>query len=233
MTTTPANSPVRLYYIDDSGAEATGWVVYSWIETSPDNWRYGLRQWLDMRRDLYAKFKIPPSNELHATKLANGRGNPSTDPKINGSKAAGRAVMQHALAAIQASNTLEVGTVYRQTSARGRAYHRERQDVYAALIAQLDLQLEAAGQLGIVFMDGNGNDSGYNNAHRQLKLATRRIIEDTLFQPSHTSQWIQMADITAWVTYQSLLRHAGKRWAWNWYDTYLAGCDVNGGPTAI
>jgi hypothetical protein len=82
-------------------------------------------------------------------------------------------------------------------------------------------------------MDGNGSDRSYTNAHRELKLAERRIIEDPLFQHSHASQWMQMADLTAWTAYQNLLHHPGKQWAWNWYDSYLAPSDTNGHPIEI
>lgn len=69
--------------------------------------------------------------------------------------------------------------------------------------------------------------------HRGLKLAHRRIIEDPLFQGAHSSQWVQMADIAAWTTYQSLLRHRGKEFAWHWYDRFLKDSDVNGQPVRI
>lgn len=227
------NPPLRMFYIDDSGSVDTGYVVYSWIETAPVDWRIGLRHWLDLRKELYVKYKIPPSNELHATKIANGRGRPSIDPAVNNSKPLGRQIMQDALTAIQGSGILRVGTVYRQTSARGRAYQQERQAVYADLVAHIDNKLTSAGELGMIFMDGDGSDPNYHQAHRDLKLATRSIIEDPLFQASHTSQWMQMADLAAWTAYQGLLRHPGKKLFWDWYSTYLAGCDVNGGPIAI
>jgi hypothetical protein len=44
--------PVRLFYVDDSGAPNTGWVVYSWIECAVADWRHGLRWWLDLRKRL-------------------------------------------------------------------------------------------------------------------------------------------------------------------------------------
>ncbi|MDQ1743127.1 MAG: hypothetical protein QOE23_1466 [Pseudonocardiales bacterium] len=223
-------SPMRMFYIDDSGAEDTGYVVYSWIETSPQLWRVGLRHWLDLRRDLYARYKIPPATELHATKFAAGRQHPSTDPAFNASKTLRRDVMQQALGVIGASDALRVGTVYRKTTARRKAYHQERQSLYADLITSLDTQLIADGHLGLVYMDGNGTDRGYNNAHRALKLDTRAIIEDPMFQSSTASQWMQMADFAAWTAYQSLLRHPGKKWAWSWYRAYLGGSDVYGGP---
>jgi hypothetical protein len=40
----------------------------------------------------------------------------------------------------------------------------------------------------MIVMDGNGEDPAYYDAHRGLRLARRRIIEDPLFQHSHRSQ---------------------------------------------
>ncbi len=226
-------APVRLFYVDDSGAESTGFVVYSWIECAITDWRHGLRGWLDLRKELYARHGIPPAYELHATKFIRGVGNPSTNPEWNRQKHNRSAVMREALIAIKGAAVLRTGTVYRCTTARGPAYHVERDRVYESLIAHLDGRLGVGGEFGMVFMDGDGTATSYYNAHRALKLAHRNIIEDPLFLPAHRSAWVQMADLVAWTAYQSLLRHAGKRFAWQWYDEHLRATDVNGGPLAL
>jgi len=95
------------------------------------------------------------------------------------------------------------------------------------------VRLGAVREHGLIFMDGDGTSTNYYAAHRGLKLAHRNIIEDPLFQQSHRSQWVQMADLVAWTGYQSLLRHPGKRFAWSWYEECLGICDVNGGPLAL
>jgi hypothetical protein len=205
VTTAPAANGFRFFYIDDSGAPDTGYVLYSWIEVK----------------------------ELHASPFVNGREHPSTNISVNRSKRSRRAVMAQALGAIGANGNIGVGTVYRVTSARRKGYARERARVYSALIGHLDRRLARAGEYGFIFMDGDGSDATYFRAHRDLKLASRRILEDPLFQHSQVSQWVQMADMVAWTTYQSLLRHAGKEFVWNWYDMYLRDRDVNGGPIAI
>jgi|SRR5581483_5618874 hypothetical protein len=228
-TPAPA-SPLRLFYIDDSGANTTGYITYSWIEVTPAGWNTGLKAWLNLRKALYATYKIPPSTELHTTKLIGGRMNPSTDPAVNASKALRRNVTQDALRVIGATPELRIGTVYRQTQARGRAYSAERDAVYVKLVDHLDTRLGLAGEHGMIFMDGDGTDPGYLAAHRDLKITSRRIIEDPIFQASHHSQWMQMADVVAWSTYQSLLRHPGKRFAWHWYAQHLQAIDINGGP---
>jgi hypothetical protein len=85
----------------------------------------------------------------------------------------------------------------------------------------------------MIFMDGDGSAHGYYAAHRGLKLADRHIIEDPLFQVSHRSQWVQMADLAAWSAYHGLLRTPRRRFAWEWYGTYLGARDVNGGPISL
>jgi Protein of unknown function (DUF3800) len=225
--------PVQLFYIDDSGAESTGFIVYSWIECAIEDWRSGLRCWLDLRRELYAQHGIPPAYELHATKFIRGIGNPSTNASWNRSKQNRSTVMQQALAVIGSTSALKIGTVYRRTTARGAMYQAERGQVYEALVAHLDARAGTAGEFNMIFMDGDGTATGYYNAHRALKLAHRNVIEDPLFVPAHRSAWVQMADLVAWTAYQSLQRHPGKRFAWHWYNDYLLTRDVSGGPLPL
>lgn len=225
--------PVRLFYVDDSGSVATGYVVYSWIECDVEEWRVGLKCWLELRRALYVRHRIPPAYELHASQFVNGRGRPSTDPEWNLSKQARWSVTEELLATIGGCPQLRVGTVYRKTAARGHDYHLERDALYVALIRHLDDRLTGDDELGLVFMDGDGTANGYYAAHRGLRLSRRRVIEDPLFQASHRSQWVQMADLVAYAGYHALLRHPAKSFMVDWYDRFLKGCDTNGGPLAL
>lgn len=230
----PPAAPVRLFYVDDSGAEETGWAVFAWIECTFPNWANGLQAWLDLRTSLYAEHRIPPSAELHATQFVNGRGNPSQNPGVNMSKRVRQAVAEQALATICACPELHVGAVYRQTSARKKEYAAERDAAYIGLVDHLDTRLGGAGEHGMIIMDGNGTAANaYYAAHRGLKLSARNLVEDPLFVPAHRSAWVQMADFVAWTTYQSLQRHPGKQFTWDWYDRYLRTCDVNGGPVRV
>lgn len=68
----------RMLYIDDSGAERDGLIVYGWIECRPERWRHALRTILQMRKGLYRDYLVPPARELHATEFINGRGRIST-----------------------------------------------------------------------------------------------------------------------------------------------------------
>ena len=228
----PVPSPLQMLYVDDSGVEDTGWITYSWIQTTPQGWSAMLRRWLDLRKELYRQFSIPPSTEIHATRFLGSRGRPSTDPAFNHMK-------QRVLAAELMLNTIAgipdvgIGTAYRFTTARGRAYHVEKGDLYQSLTDHLDQRLSAAGSHGLIFMDGDGTDPIYRRAHRALKLDTRSIVEDPIFQGSHLSQPVQAADLIAWTTYQHLLRHPGKRPFWAWYQEYLQHLDVNGAPIPL
>lgn len=89
-----------------------------------------------------------------------------------------------------------------------------------------------AGELGILYMDGDGTDRSYVAAHRELKLATRSLIEDPAFQHSHSSHLVQFADLVAYAGYQHVLQLPEKRFAWSWYPS-LSAVDVNGGPLAV
>lgn len=149
-------SAIRWFYVDDSGSVDTGFIVYAWIEVTPDDWRGGLRTWLDLRKDLYTTHGIPPSKELHATKFVSGRDRISTDSKVERSKALRRQVMERALSTIGREPTIKIGAVYRQTTAIGPAYARQRHDVYQALVNHLDTRLSGSGELGMIFMDGDG-----------------------------------------------------------------------------
>jgi hypothetical protein len=223
----------RMFFLDDSGSESSGWIVYSWIECAIADWRTGLRGWLDLRKDLFAQFAIPPAYELHSTRFAGGQGNPSTDPEWNRRKSNRGQVMTMALTHLGGATELNVGTVYRRASQTRKAYAAERADVYEKLVDHLDARLGAACDFGLLFMDGDGRDPSYARAHRGLKLTDRNIIEDPLFQGSHQNQWIQMADIVAWSAFQHLNRHPRRTFAWDWYSTHLAPRDVNGGPIGV
>ncbi|MFD7232797.1 hypothetical protein [Streptomyces sp. NPDC059881] len=83
--------------------------------------------------------------------------------------------------------------------------------MYGALLADLDGRLGAAGDHGIIAMDGGGSDQAYQREHRKLKLATRGFIG------SHISQPIQVADVLAYTAYQVVQRPPGKGFMVNWW----------------
>jgi hypothetical protein len=83
-------------------------------------------------------------------------------------------------------------------------------------------------------MDGDGSDFSYSRAHRALPLTSRNLLEDPLYQRSHGSQFVQMADLVAFTGYPSLLTTGDKTLTRRWYADHLASKDVTGGrPMAL
>lgn len=224
---------VRLFYIDDSGTVQTGFVTYSWLSIDITDWRPSLRSLLDWRLEMSRQHQIPVRYEFHSTLFLGGKGNPSLKASWNRSKANRNTVAKSGLAQLGQLPGLSLGTTYRQTTATGRAYGAQRADVYDKTVQLIDATLTASGDMGIIVMDGNGTDPTYRQAHRNLKLATRSIIEDPAFQPAHESQFVQMADLVAYVSYQHLLQAPNRRFMWSWFPTYLAGLHPGGGPQAV
>ena len=215
---------MRLFYVDDSGSSQTGFVTYSWVAVAAQDWSACLRQLIDWRRRLYAADAIPVEFELHATKFLNGRSEPSQhrawyeDKKGNARRVAEDQLAE--LAALATSGTITMGTVYRQVVGT-KHWARHRAEVYQALLEGVDRQLQADDELGFVIMDGDGTDPAYRRAHRQLRLSSRAIIEDPGFQPAHESQFVQVADLVAYVSYQHLLGSPDRTWAHPWFPAYL------------
>ena len=224
-----------MFYVDDSGSVDSGLIVYGWIECSPDRWRNGLRAILELRKQLYRDHQVPPATELHATKFVNGRDRISTGGNDDSTewKTLGRAVAVECLAVLRDCPDIKIGAVWRRTAATGRDYYDERAEVYNALVERWNTEHRAAGSYAFVSMDGNGSDPTYFDAHRALPLDTRHIIEDPMFHDSRRSQWVQMADLVAYTVFTHLNRHAGNEFGWSWYEDFLQGKDVAGGPVGL
>lgn len=211
----------KLFYIDDSGSHDTGTIVFGWAEIDIASWNPAMRTWLDFRERLYRDDGIPADYELHATKFIPGRGTPTGNPTWDGRKAHRARVARAALDTIAAMPSAHASAVHRTTAKTGTAYHREKTAVYQDLLRTLDRRLGAAGDTGLIVMDGNGTDPSYRRAHRRLDLRTRNIVEDPFFAASHTSQLIQAADLIAYTAYQHMLQHPGKKFMWNWWTDHL------------
>lgn len=215
-----------MFYIDDSGDSASRLVVFGWLEVDARAWSPALRRWLDWRNQLHRATGIPTDYELHSTVFVGGRGRP-TGTEWDKHKAARSTVIAQALDTIATTDGVSVGAVYAQAPAEAN-YHAFKARAYAALVRMVDDRLTAAGELGLIVMDGDGTDHSYRAAHRELKLATRSLIEDPFFHGSNTSQWIQQADIVAYSAYQHLMRKPKKEATWGWYSEILAAASVTG-----
>ena len=111
--------------------------------------------------------------------------------------------------------------------------HHTKQQTYAALITRIESELHDSDSLGMVFMDGDGSDTTYRAAHRNLKLSARRVIEDAVLTDSKHSQLVQMADLVAWSANAHIEPHRGNQYAWDWYTQYLSERDPKRAPTPI
>lgn len=228
----------RMIYVDDSGHPASGTVVYGWVEFAPDHWASVLRNWLDGRKKLVRDFGVPVVQELHTTDYVHGRGRISTripDRHVHNGvdywKDFGREVATVCLETLRCTEGLQVGAVWR--SGPPELLAQTRQEAYAALVQRIEGELVESDSLAIIFMDGNGTDPSYRSAHRSLKLAHRRVIEDVVHLDSGNSQLIQMADLVAWCANVHIDRHSRNEFAWDWYDTYLSERDSCRGPRQI
>lgn len=216
---------VRVFYIDDSGSEQHGMNVFGWVELELAVWNPVLRGWLDWRQELYRSIALPTDYELHATKFLGGRGRP-TGTTWDAVKANRSQVMSEALSTMAGLAGLATGAVFLRTPP-GVKHQVAKADAYARLVRWLDARLTAAGELGLIMMDGDGSDGSYRSAHRELKLATRSLIEDPLFHHSHHSQWVQMADLVAYSAFMRIERMQGKPYSWEWF-TLLSDCSTTG-----
>lgn len=228
----------RLMYVDDSGAEDTGFIVYGWVQVRPSRWAEGLQSWLELRRRLARDFAVPVSQELHATKFVNGRSEISTDPPprfLQGGaidwKGLGHEVMVECLSTIGRCPAFEVGAAFHHTSHRKARYAEEKFATYTGLVHHVDRELAVRRSLGAIVMDGG--DPHYRDSHRTLDLSTRHLIEDPFSHDSAVSQWTQVADLVAYAAYWSLVRPESKSFGWQWYSDYLSHRDPRGTPFRI
>ena len=189
------------------------------LEVCPDDWGTVLQQWLRMRRQLRDELAIPVRDELHAVDFLAGRGNPSLDQSWNRRPnlrlAAGLTVV-NALARLPVQWRVVYGLGH------------DRRNVYVAALRDLEADLIASGDHALVMIDGDGTDPVYLEAHRALPIDSRRVLEDPWYQPSHSNQWIMMADWVAYLAFQQVSE--SRPLLATWYSSFLAVRDVNGGP---
>lgn len=81
---------------------------------------------------------------------------PRRTPRGTPRSATGRSSCSRPWPPSAAATALRVGTVYRDTGARGAAYALQRTRVYEAFVEHLDARCAATAEYGMIFMDGNG-----------------------------------------------------------------------------
>lgn len=208
----------RLVYVDDSGHQQSGLVVYGWMHFDPSSWPRVLRRWLELRKRLYREYGIHVETELHSTDYINGRGRIAHRPPsrhVHGGvtywKDLGQEVARELLAEVASLEGVSVGAVYRRCAPNPTA--AEKVEVYRELIHMWEDELANRAEYALVFMDGNGSDFSYRTAHRGLKLDRRRIIEDPILTDSAMSQLVQIADLIAWCAFVAIEQHASHAFA--------------------
>ncbi|SDQ62403.1 Protein of unknown function [Curtobacterium sp. UNCCL20] len=225
----------RLIYIDDSGHQPTGLLVFGWVSLSPQAWRPVLRRWLELRKTLSREHGIDVERELHATDFVNGRGRISScvpDRYVHDGvtywKDLGRELAVRLLREMSCFEGMTVGAVFRRVDPH--PLQAEKVSLYRDLVRSWEQELSADGELAMLFMDGNGTDHSYRTAHRQLQLDVRRIIEDPLMIDSASSHLVQMADLAAWCAYVAVERPRRHEFAWSWYEDHLSVRDPHRRP---
>ncbi|WP_155049563.1 DUF3800 domain-containing protein [Microbacterium sp. ZXX196] len=212
-------------YIDDSGDSRHG-VVLTALIIEETAWSRNLQAWLEGRRAIHREFGVPKTRELHANKLYKGRGSfcetKEQERRFGDAQraAAGRIMLSHL--SREESTVISIGAPERSSTV-----------VYAKLIAALEEWAAALDTRLMLFYDGQQGvlDEGaslehqreawerairsaapYRNAHRDLDLTTRRVVEDVIMQDSRYSQFIQAADLLAYGAYQKHLQNHPEIW---------------------
>jgi len=206
-----------ILYTDDSGDETES--LYTAVLIPLELWSLYLGRWLKFRQWLYTKHKVPARYELHAFEWVMAKDTPvpelSNDAPINVSRALRHEITIKALKTIGAMWDLRVITCRHSGPVKA--------DAYRALIASLDSQLVLNDSWAVVVTDGDPKnpDPHVRQAHRDLDIKTRRVIEDGWLQSSDSSQLIQMADLAAYCAFQGHKRAADRKFMWDWYAEHL------------
>ncbi|MGA2165524.1 MAG: DUF3800 domain-containing protein [Solirubrobacteraceae bacterium] len=204
-------SAMRLFYVDDSGNEAV--TTFSAVSVSVRAWTVALDSWLGWRRHLHSAHGIDVRVRLHAADWLAGRGRPSDDSAaaINRSKPIRWREFVSALDAIAAMPDVQVMTVV----ARGD----RRKPPYRSLMVWIDRRLREADDHGLIVLDGESGE--LRTMHRELDIATRRVVEDPWMRDARESQWPQVADFVAHVAFQAIVRAPSRAFLWEWYEQRL------------
>lgn len=110
---------------------------------------------------------------------------------------------------------------------------RYKKALYERVLERIEADLREHECFGMLFINGDGNDTSYRDVHRQLPRSSRRIFEDPIAQDSKVSQLIQMADLVAWCANALLYPHPRNAFVHEWYTVYLASRDVRRAPLRI
>jgi len=203
-----------LAYVDDSGDESTA--VYTALLIPVENWAAVLKAWLEFRANIYTTYAIPADFELHAKELVragNGRPAPSLPYGVNSELSLRKRVIETALASIGKIPELRIISKV--------SPHVTPEACYISLVKTINQMMEKEDGQAILVVDGDGTQAYQKTAHRDLKLASRRVIEDPWHQGAHVSQLVQMADMVSYAAFQAHSLRESRRWMWGFFPTYL------------
>lgn len=205
-----------LLYTDDSGE--AGVTFFSGLLIPIDQWTESLRRWLEFRRWMHKKHQVPASFELHAYAWTPAKDVPvpnDADAPVNTTKGIRREIPEKGLKTISALPGLAVVTVQHPSPVKA--------DAYKDLLEGVSDELEKRGAWALMVVDGDPKnpDPHVRDAHRQLKLKHRRVIEDGWLQDASVSQFIQMADLVAHSAFQAHHKLPARQFMWGWYAQHV------------
>ncbi|GAA4241021.1 hypothetical protein GCM10022254_68200 [Actinomadura meridiana] len=214
------------FYLDESGSENAGILTYSWIAFDAQNADHVNRTWrVAAREPLSRDYGIPVDYPLHARKFIRGSGVKTLD----GSRTDRAAACELMLNVLGDCPQLHIGTVYRHTHKKQKAFTSERFALYRDTLAHLDNFLATRKTKAILFVDGKGSRR-HREESRALEL---RNLREPIFKQLGDEQLLQAVDLVAWTSYQHLLRSPGRELVSSWYDTFLRRRDINGRPLML
>ncbi len=207
---------MRLFYVDDSGDERL--TTFTAVSVPVQSWTIGLDSWLGWRRHLHTTHDVEVRTRLHAADWVAGRGRPSRDTAaaINVRKPIRWQEYVRALGTISAMPEVKVVTV--------AAVGDQRKPAYRVLMYWIEELLRAGEDWGLVVIDGDNPE--LRTMHRELDIATRRIVEDPWKRDARESQWPQIADFVAHAAFQSIVRRKSRAFMWEWYEQQLGNVIV-------
>ncbi|MGW1978739.1 DUF3800 domain-containing protein [Streptomyces sp. NPDC001889] len=225
-STTREDSPVSLYYLDDSGDSRMA--VAGWLRVDVRAWRDAERMWKALRGELHADpdLNIQADDTLHAVNLAGGRGRPlHTIPgrgPTDAEKTRFRNVIQRGLRTVAAMPGVTAGAAYRAGATR--------EELYTALVMELNRRHRTVDSFAMLCVDGNGTEHTLREAHRRLPHSDRHIIEDPFFAPARGKHLLQAADFVAYTAFQSVVGHTRRDFMKGWFAELLPAAE---GPIAL
>lgn len=180
-----------LIYVDESGDE--GRTVFSALAVPEHRWSSYLKGWLTWRKQLFRDHHVPASYELHAQDWLSfdpapldGGGAPAILERNRNSRRGRFTLFEGGIRVIGTFHDARLFTV--------EAAGTDKYELYAELLAWIDDELRADTAYGLVILDGLDQGHHFRRRHRDLPIKIRRILEDPVECPSHSSQLIQMVD---------------------------------------